>query len=358
MRSTLDELNRELDGLKSFVASIAHVNEALATHTDHAVRRFAALRRRFDNAAFVVALYASFEEYVEQLTAALASLEAQRLPYSDLPQKLVTKHLQRSADLLARGRLGEGRHAGLTHAGVVANLYNCLNGVTPYALNAAAVVWHDSNLRAKDVDDMFLALGIESMCKLVRRGDAIIEWYMAVQGLSAAPEDGVPGTVIEERLNDLVERRNRVAHRGGNPEDLFGVADMTESIGFVSALSADIFSVVVGRYLEARHGPDSTATRLVQVVDDGPYQNGKVVVVSSPAITLSVGQPVFVCRASGGAARWGRIQSLRIDKTSYETIAASTPAPQGIGVRLDFACPANASPVVLSAEDDLVWTPR
>lgn len=30
-------------------------------------------------------------------------------------------------------------------------------------------------------------------------------------------------------------------------------------------------------------------------------------------------------------------------------------APQGIGVRLDFACSANDSLVVLQREDDLVW---
>lgn len=357
MRSTLDELKRELDELMGFLTSIVHVNEALSTHADPEVRRLAALRRRFDNAAFVVALYALFENFVEKLAEAFAILEAQRLPYADLPQKLVTKHLQRSADLLARGRLGEGRHAGLTAAGVVANLHNCLNGVTPYSLNAAAVVWHDSNLRAKDVDDIFLALGIENMCSQVRRGDALIQWHMEAQGLTMTPADGVASTVLEERLNDVVERRNQVAHRGGNPEDLLGVADMTEAVGFIRALSTDIFSIVVGRYLEARLGPDSGAPRLAQVHGDGPYQNGKVVVVSSPAASLSVGQPVFVNRVTGGA-RWGRIQSLRLSNMDHEYIAAGTPAPLGIGIRLDFACPDTASLVVAPAEDDLIWAPR
>lgn len=356
VRSTLDELKRELDELRSFVASITHMSEVVAMHAEPAIRQFIALRRRFDNAAFVVALYASFESYVEKLAAALASLEAQRLPYAELPQKLVNKHLQRSADLLARGRLGEGRHAGLTHAGVVSNLYNCLNGSTPYALNAAAVVWHDSNLRTKDVDDIFLPLGIESICSQVRHGDALIQWHMEIQGLPAVPADGVPRTVIDERLNDLIERRNRVAHRGGNPEDLFGAADMDEAIGFVYALSTDIFSMVVGYYLQTRHGLDSAATRLKQMAGDGPYKNGQIVVVSPPDIPLSVGLPIFVNKASG-AARWGRIQSLRLNDADHETIATGTSAPQGIGVRLDFSCSASDSLVVLPGEDDLVWAP-
>lgn len=356
MRSTLDELKQELDELKDFVGSIAHVNEALAAHVELAVRRHAAIRRRFDNAAFVVALYASFEKYVEGLAAALANLESTRLSYANLPQKLVTKHMQRSADLLARGRLGEGRHAGITAASVVSNLYNCLNAITPYALNAAAVVWHDTNLRPKEVDEMFMPLGIEQMCTHIRRGDALIQWHMGVQGLTASPQEGVPETVIEERLNDVVARRNRVAHIGGNPEELFGVDDMNEAIGFIGALSTDIFSMVVGYYLEARHGEGSAATKLVQMAGDGPYANGTVVVVSAPSISISVGQPIFVRKASG-AARWGRVQSLRLDDANFQTISAGTPAPQGIGVGLDFACSANACLILPPVEDDLVWTP-
>lgn len=357
MRSTLDELKRELVELRNFVASITHVSDALANNADPKVRQFASLRRRFDNAAFVVALYAIFESYVEALAAAFASLEAMRLPYAELPAKLAAKHLKHSADLLARGRLGEGRHAGLTVAGVVANLHNCLNGVKPYALNEAAVVWHDSNLRARDIDDIFLPLGLEGMCLQVRRGDALIRWHMTVQGLEAVPSDGLPNTVIEERLNDLVERRNQVAHRGGKPENLLGVDGMNEAVDFIQALSEDIFAMVVGRYLGARHMVAATATKLEQVEGDGPFKNGTIIVVSPPEFDLVVGQPIFVGRPSG-AARWGRIQSLRLNGADQEKIAVGTLAPDGIGIGLDFACPKTANLVALLAEDDLIWAPR
>jgi hypothetical protein len=356
VRSTLDELETELAELKAFVASIANVNETFSAHQDVKVRRFSALRRRFDNAAFVVALYASFESYIEKLATAFAVLETQRLPYADLPQRLAAKHLQRSADLLARGRLGEGRHAGLTHAGVVANLHGCLSGAIPYVLNNAAVVWHDTNFRVKEVDEMFQPLGIEAICTQIRRGDFLTRWYITVQGLSASPNDGVPATVIEERLNDIVQRRNAVAHRGGNPGDLLGVADMDEAIDFISAISKDFFAVVVGNYLNARHPPTSGTTRLTLVPGDGPYMDGKVVVVSPPGISLSVGQAAFVIKGSG-SARWGRITSMRLDNTNLQTFMVGTPAPKGIGIGLDFSCPQVAAVVVLSEDDDLVWAP-
>lgn len=357
MRSTLDELKSELAELSAFVASIAPVNEALSGHGEAVVRHFVSLRRRFDNAAFAVAVYASFEKFVETLAASYAILEASRVAYAELPQRLVDKHLQRSADLLARGRLGEGRHANLHAVDVVENLFRCLKGFDPYALNEAAVVWHDANLRARDVDTLFADVGIEQACGRARLGDALIAWYVALQGLAAAPADGVAHTVIDERLNALVERRNQIAHRGGNPDNLLGVDDMNEAIGFIDGLSTSLFATVVGRYLATRYGGAGVSTRLTQMPGVGPFRNGTVVVVESPAAQLFVGQPVFVSSDVRGA-RWGRIQSLQLDDVSVDVVAAGAPALQGVGVGLDFQCQRGVSLIVLAVEDDLVWSPQ
>ncbi|WP_287914172.1 MAE_28990/MAE_18760 family HEPN-like nuclease [Comamonas sp.] len=355
MRSTLDELKQGLSELKDFVSSIKHVNDALSSNENSEVRKFAALRRRFDNAAFIVALYASFESYIEALGAAYANLEAKRLAYGHLPTKLITKHLQRSADLLSRGRLGEGRYAGLTPAHVVANLHGCLNGQTPYVLNSAAVVWHDTNFRAKDIDEIFAAVGIENICTIARNGDSLNKWYAAAKGLSQAPADGVPSTVIVQRLNDIVERRNEVAHRGGNPEVLLGTHEMSESLGFIESLSEDIFSVVVANYLNAHITIGSGAEILTLM--EKPFRKGTLVVVSPPSIALYVGQAVFVCRHTGGA-RWGRIQSMQLNGKEYQSLEPSTTAPEGIGIGLDFICTAKSSITALEKDDDLIWTPK
>jgi len=58
VRSTLDEFTKELGELETLVASITPVNEALAEHKNSLVRKYVSVRRRFDYAAFAVALYA------------------------------------------------------------------------------------------------------------------------------------------------------------------------------------------------------------------------------------------------------------------------------------------------------------
>jgi hypothetical protein len=85
----LDELTTELTELTTLIESITPVNLALASHKGTVVQRYISIRKRFDYAAFVVALYASFEKFIEGLIATYAQLESRRLQYTELPQRLV-----------------------------------------------------------------------------------------------------------------------------------------------------------------------------------------------------------------------------------------------------------------------------
>jgi RiboL-PSP-HEPN len=348
VRSTLDELTKELKELRALVESIT----PLAGHQDSLVRQYVQVRRRFDYAAFVVALYASFENFVESLVAAFAQLESRRLQYTELPPKLVSKHRSQTAEMLSRGRIGEGRYVGLTELEVVKNLYDCLKGNKPYTLNEAAVVAHDSNLRVPEIDKLFRTVGIEHICERVRHADALMEWYREVK--ESVPRDGVPFALVEERIKDLVERRNQIAHRGGNPLDLLGVDAMREAVGFIHAFARSMFAIAVGHYLDAHHSPYTGQFELV--LREGPLQRGTVVVVEEPTQPLFVGQPIFVIIDQAGA-RWGRIQSLKNDDSEIQFFSPENAARKGIGIGLSFKCPRNARLVVLPTDDDVVWSP-
>lgn len=359
MRSTLDELITELDELKALVASIEPVNNALVDHRDTIVRQYISIRRRFDYAAFIVALYASFEKFVENLITAYVRLETGRVEYTALPKRLTDKHLIGTAELLCRRQLGEGRFVSMSELGVVKNLFECLSGIKPYALNEAVVSAHDTNLRSGEVDAVFAAIGIENICDRTCRADAFISWYCHAQGIDTPHMKGVSRTVLDERLKDIVERRNQVAHRGGNPENLLGEKEMRESVDFIENLAISIFGLVVGRYLETHHAASPSRVELKLRAGDGPYMNRTVVVVDKPTHRLFVGQPVFVAVESTGA-RWGRIQSLKVDGVDMQELATNANAPNGVGVRLDFKFPksATAKLVALAADDDVVWSPQ
>ena len=356
MRSTFDELSKELDELKALVASIVPVNSALTGHQDSMVRQYVIIRRRFDCAAFVVALYASFEKYIEDLVAAYSRLQTRRLQYADLPETLVKKHLLVTAELLYRGRLGKGRYASLRELDVVRNLFECLNGTASYMLNEAAVIAHDANLRASEIASLFTAVGIDHVCSKACRSDSLLDWYCTVKDLASRPKDGVPSTTVDEQLKNIVESRNQVAHRGETPDQLLGVDEMNERLGFIKAFSESVFAIALGRYLQDHHVSRGKGIRLQQRHNDGPYKNGTVVVVEKPGQRLFVGQPVFVILKSSGA-RWGRIQSMQVDGNDVQAVESDATVANGIGIALDFRCPKGDTLVALDADDDVVWSP-
>jgi hypothetical protein len=356
----LDGLIAELEDLKTLVKSRAPVNQVLSDHKDAVVHRYITIQRRFDYAAFIVVLYASFEKFVEKLITEYVQLEARSVDYAALPPTLTDKHLHRSAELLRPGkRLGEGRYSGMSVLGVVTNLFDCLNGAKPYTLNSAAIIAHEANLRTNEVNTMFGVVGIEKICDRVCSADAMMAWYCDYQRLETPPQDGVKCTVIQERLNDIVERRNQVAHNGVAPTELLGDNAMNDAEGFIESLARSIFGIVTGRYLQAHHGASANRIELTLCADGGgPFKRGKVVVVNKPAQRLFVGQPAFIIVESTGA-RWGRIKSLQLNGVGISDIAENTSAPNGVGVGLDFKYPNNAKVplIALPSPDDALWSP-
>lgn len=351
MRSVVDELVSEFLDLRSVISSVAPVNAALSAHQSPVIGQYLTLRRRFDYSALIVAIYASYEKFAEGLVVSYARLVARRSVYSSLPPELISKHMKRSAEMLVRGNVGRGRYVGITELEVVKNLCDCLSGATPYMLNEVAIAHHDLNLRYDELSGLFSPVGIT--CDKLRMADPMLAWFCDVNDLPHPPDGGVPHTTVQQRLDELVERRNEVAHRGGNPDDLLGVDQLEDLVNFMEALARSVFSVVVAEYLKNHHVESGTTHRLE--LREGPFQKGLVIVVARPGCKLRKWQPIFVLLGNG-MARWGRIQELRIDGLVYDEVHDAI-SGETIGIMLDFKCPRAASIFVLEEEDDLVWHP-
>jgi hypothetical protein len=355
VRSNLEELLQDLADLRTLVASFVPVNAALARHEDTVVRQYLTIRRRFDYAAFIVGLYASFERYIDGLVEAYAHLIAARLVYAALPAKLVSKHMTKSAELLAKGRLGEGRYVAVREGDVVRNLHECLSGAAQYKLNTFAIAAHDFNLRYAEINALFAVIGIDAACERALKADAMLSWFCTLNGLESPPPDGVPQVAVEPKIQNLVERRNIVAHRGGSPDDLLGPTEMVDLLDFVEAFSRSIFAITAAAYLRVQYLNSGELTPLV--LREGPYRKDRtVIVVDKPAVPLFAGQAAFILNDAAGA-RWGRILELKLDDAVVTRVDETTESPL-VGIRVDFRCPNGTEMHVLQAEDDVVWTPE
>ncbi|MDR3555895.1 MAG: MAE_28990/MAE_18760 family HEPN-like nuclease [Syntrophobacteraceae bacterium] len=352
MRSTLEAFNADIEELKIFVESIEKVFHILISNSDSTLQACLNIRKRLDYTAFIIALYAALEKYVEDIAWVFTQHESYRYSYRMLSDKLQSKHLRQSADLLSRGRLGEGRYSGVTELDVVGNLYACLSGNDHYKLNRPAIVHHDSNLRSEVVQSVFNSLGIDNINDQICRSDSMISWFSISEGLESSSLERVQQAIIDLRLKDLVDRRNQVAHAGVDMADTMNPSEMRERIDFLQAYGQSIFLILAGIYLYKYYIEPNAATRL-GLPTEGPYQGGLVVVLGKPSCNLYIGQPIIGIRENR-VVRWGKIVEIQLNDVRVETVGPDSNT-EHVGLRSDFKITKGTELYALAGKDQIIW---
>lgn len=329
MRRVLDTFNQASCDLRDFLLSIPEVNKALQRESASVIAKYLAIRKSLDYSAFVVALYAAFERFIEDLLWARV-VRWMRKSYSTLPDGLRLKNLRESAALLSKGRLGEGRYTALTDTLAVSNLNSCLSGMKRFALTKEAVVAHEGNLRADAVTQLFGAIEVENVNGVASKRRPLVLWHNAINGTN---DDGVPDSVITFRLRNLVDRRNEIAHGGKPPTDILDASELLPILDFFDAYCASICDVVCADYIQREHLMGPTAFDLGGVIE-GPFKKKTVVVFAKPVSPVSVGDAV-VTSVTGRVAYWGAIVGLQTDGKAVTRVDGRSKATR-VGIELPF----------------------
>ncbi len=249
-------------------STITPASKILSESADLNVKAYLSVRRRFDYSALVVALYASFERFVEDILVSYIKIIANEQKYQALPPPLVNKHLKKTAELLSKSEIDQASYPGVTTLQLIENLYCCLSDKSTYELNHAAITAHDKNIRYDELGSLLKLVELSHEC--VRQAEPLINWYYKDQERTGPQPVSVPALVVKQRLDNLVERRNDVAHRGGNPSERLGADEMLSFVEFVSALANSIFTLFVSDYLRRRHVGANDCERLTLL--KGPYK--------------------------------------------------------------------------------------
>lgn len=281
------------------------------------------LRKVFDYASVIVALYGSVEDYVERLVEhCTVVLQRSADGYSKLPSAL-RKHHERLSIRLA-DQISQSSYRGVLNLQSVAdNLSDCLADRNPFQLNTEAFAIHGANIRRDIVREMFSRLAIDQI-------DQAVESHHQVVSLMS--ELGRDSREIFHYLNDLAARRNVVAH-GERPQDVISVGMMPEYFKAIRAFGAALFdSALVGLLNHI------TPKKLVSLgVPTAVYQAGRVVCFEAIGpLKLRIGDRILW---HGKIDRWrtGRVGSLQINSEARESIECAA-----AGLRFGVGMPVKA----------------
>ncbi|MCP5028685.1 MAG: hypothetical protein GY929_20615, partial [Actinomycetia bacterium] len=284
-------------------------------------------QRVFGYVACISAIYAALESFAEDLAFRYAELATRHdgLISEESEAKLRSRYSHNVAHLLTQ-QLGVGRYERVTQLDLAKSLASLLDEASVSSLRPEAVGHHKANLRLPSLVELF-QWGASDLTDRLGKSDALKRW-----GDSVGRDSGLD-SLIRTELEDLVERRNAVAHRALTDEivshdQLRAKVEFIDalSLGLLACLGTQILDLLVARIAASPVGPISER-----------HQSGEVLVVENAETALAVGDLVLARNQT--TSRWGQIMELQLD----DEPASSSDVGSEVGIRLDFRCHKNAA---------------
>ena len=228
------------------------------------------LKRRYDYNSIIISLYGQLEQYLENIAASyIAELNAFVDSFENLPDKIKKNHLVQSIALINKVQ-SKGYSGNIQPSSIIANLNSCQSRLT-YKLNARAYSLHTANFRSSVIDDLFSNIGVTRMTQKILREPI---FYNQFQKLDNFEPENLSYDIAFEKLNDLSNRRNSIAH--GVQGDILSLNICQDYVSAIYYLGVSIFKILYRKLLKLYIN--------IQSIDCGApsavYKQGRVIVLN------------------------------------------------------------------------------
>jgi RiboL-PSP-HEPN len=280
-------------------------------------------QRRFAYIGAISALYSSFENFAERVAFRFGELllaDTSNLS-SDQMSSLRRRYVRNASTLLGQP-LGAGRYRNFTEFDVAKSLASFLDdSSSSFDLRLELMALHNSNLRWDSLRELF-QWAVPDIHNMIRHSDAVNSWMSHTDNVS---ERTIPDALKGE-LDDLVERRNEVAHRA-IPDEILSYERLLAKVDFIETISLGLVASLAFPLFEASIKNGEMASLGVPAQY---YKKNRVVVISSLESSVSEGDCILLPGRT--SVRWGRVLEIQRDDTRVLTANAGTEA----GILLDF----------------------
>lgn len=292
-------------------------------------------KKIFDYKLSILILYGAFENYIESIISQyILKLNVAVDSFSNLPKPIQSRHTELSAKLISLICAGYSKYEQIDNADVVKHLYSCYATPQNYQLNVAAFTQHSSNLRIGTIRELFAGIGISAIDMSISNNPEFIEYLKKVNPefyiISQSQNNALYQEKCFQLLDDLVERRNDIAHGVDDADDNILSTDvLLEYADYITALSNAIYSIVLEAYAKTSVFSQGKNTlclgKPIKVFDNC------IVCFNNKYNQVSVGDTIVGVNTLE-KVRVGHIKSLQIDKKSAECISSEVSVDFGAKV--------------------------
>lgn len=199
--------------------------------------------------AIIISLYSCYENFIDCiLTKYLELISQLGISYDKLPSKILeTQQYQVGLFLSNPQRYSK---VDLKCLEVIEKYNACLKGNDNYELNTRLLLNHSNNLGLEALKNVFAQIGISDILKKIKCTDKFLNYYMKEKSLTDKKETkkillSTKDSMIFYNLQDLVNRRNEIAHSWNEDDRLSIQSIKNEYITFFLSIGEVIRDIII-----------------------------------------------------------------------------------------------------------------
>jgi hypothetical protein len=223
--SSLEHFKKDINLIREYIKHIQYVNDvagyvALETDSEQIKELLAILKghqtfrvdkKVFEYKATIISLYGTLEKFIETWIKEYLDILSNIVPeYNQIDEKIREQHFELSLKLISTITSRESaKYQHITKEQVLSKLNNCIENPSDYNFNTEAFVLLSGNLKHKKIVELFKPLNIDLNGKL-NINQRFIQYCQEKRQIKNIAN--LQADFLYEKINDLVERRNEIAH--------------------------------------------------------------------------------------------------------------------------------------------------
>lgn len=256
--SSFESFRKEINQIREYIKHIRYVNnianytfmetdnqqlkEILNTLKDHH-RTFGIDKRIFEYKAAIISLYGLLERFIEvwikEYLDAISNIISE---YTQIDEKIREQHFELSIRLITTLISRENaKYQHLTKEDVLRKLNECIVNPLAYKINTEAFVLLSGNLKHNKIVELFNKLSID-LNNGLKTNQTLIDYFKDEQiseNIANLKTDS-----LYNRINELVDRRNEIAHGSEAVDNILGYSVFEEYIQFLEKYCQAIFEIL------------------------------------------------------------------------------------------------------------------
>ncbi|BAZ82224.1 MAE_28990/MAE_18760 family HEPN-like nuclease [Sphaerospermopsis kisseleviana CS-549] len=320
---SLENFKRELNQIREYLKHIQYVNDVAAYHVQDNdneqiknllntlnghYRGFRTDKRIFEYKASIISLYGLLEKYVEIWIKEYLDFLSSVVPeYTQIDEKIRDNHFELSLRLINTITSRESaKYQHLTKEEVLKKLNDCIVNPTKYQINTDAFVLLSGNLKHNKIVELFNKLNLDLNNELLKNEELNNEIGLNQNSISRIEKD-----ILYNKINDLVERRNQIAHGSEEVDDLLSISELEPYIQFLEKYCQAIFETLFEQVIK-----EESIHTFQQVENVIKIFVSKVLAFEIEDYTIKVGD-MLIIETKEGRFYKKPILTIQLDNTEY-----------------------------------------